>query len=364
MLEFHPVANIFPMMTEDEYRALVADIAAHGQREAIWTYQGKIIDGRNRYKACAELGLKPVMREWDGEGSLIEFVVSMNLHRRHLSSHQKAAIALDVLPMLEAEARERQIALAGTRRDLDQKIDQGRAPQATEQAARLLGTNRQYVSDAKKLAVEAPDLLDKVRAGTMTIPEAKREVRRETLINHLEAVETQEAKAISGVYDVIVIDPPWPMRKIERDERPNQSEFDYPTMTEDELACLEIPGASDCHVWVWTTHKFLPMALRLLERWGLRYVCAFVWHKPGGFQPYGLPQFNCEFAIYAHKGAPQFFDTKAFNTCFEAPRGAHSEKPEAFYETVRRVTAGRRLDMFGRRAIAGFDSWGKESPHA
>jgi N6-adenosine-specific RNA methylase IME4 len=172
----------------------------------------------------------------------------------------------------------------------------------------------------------------------------------------------RETALPDGTYDVVVIDPPWPMEKIERDVHPNQSGMlDYPTMTEAELQALEIPTADDCHVWLWTTHRFLPMAWRLLDCWKLSYVCAFVWHKPGGFQPFGLPQYNCEFALYARKGTPIFATIKDFPTCFSAPRGQHSEKPEEFYDMVRRVTAGQRLDMFNRRPIDGFGGWGKEA---
>jgi len=193
------------------------------------------------------------------------------------------------------------------------------------------------------------------------IREVLAEQKRAAVIENLENIERKEAAAIEGVYDVIVIDPPWPMQKIEREVAPNQTAFDYPTMSEAELSELKIPAADNCHIWLWTTQKFLPMALRLIDTWGFKRICDFVWHKVGGFQPFGLPQYNHEYAIYCHKGAPVFIDTKDFKTCFNAERGAHSEKPEAFYEMVRRVTAGRRLDMFNRRRIEGFDGWGKEA---
>ncbi len=230
-----------------------------------------------------------------------------------------------------------------------------------KEAAKAANVSERKVRTALEVKRKAPDLAAKVEAGDLTLAAARREMKRAETVANLTSVEAVEAKEAAGVYDVLVIDPPWPMKKIERDERPNQVEFDYPTMSEEELAALTLPAADDCHVWLWTTHKFLPMALRLLDAWGLKYVCTFVWHKPGGFQPIGLPQYNCEFAIYARKGSPKFVDTKAFPVCFDAQRGAHSEKPEDFYEVLRRVTAGRRLDMFNRRLIDGFDGWGKEA---
>lgn len=365
VIQFHEVANIFPMMSADEFDALKLDIAQNGLIEPIWTHDGKIIDGRNRYNACQEVGVKPQFREYTGQGgaALVAFVVSLNLKRRHLDAGQKAFVALEIEPMLAAFAKERMTAAQNNDagRAASEKIQQQEKGKAAVQAAAIVGTNAHYVADAKRLTADAPELAAKVKSGEMKMPAAIQEMKRAQIVAHLEAVETKQAKEIEGVYDVIVIDPPWPMEKIERDERPNQSAFDYPVMSLEEISELEIPNAKDCHVWLWTTHKFLPDAIELLDYWGYSYVCTFVWHKPGGFQPFGLPQYNSEFVLYARAGSPKFIDLKDFKLCFDAPRGAHSEKPEYFYEMVRRVTAGRRLDMFNRREIEGFDGWGKES---
>lgn len=195
-----------------------------------------------------------------------------------------------------------------------------------------------------------------------TVSGAIRNTKRKHETSKLKEVETQEPYPANGKYDVIVIDPPWPMEKVERDCRENQTcNLDYPTMSVDEICQLKLPISENCHIWIWTTHRFLPTAFDVINVWGFDYVCCFVWKKNGGFQPFGLPQYNCEFALYARKGSPIFIDTKDFKLCFEGKRGEHSEKPEEFYEMVCRTTSGRRLDMFNRRKIHGFDTWGNEA---
>lgn len=377
--ETHPAADCFPMHDVQRLYELAEDIRRNGLIDPIVLHDGKILDGRNRLQACIDSATAPRFEDFDGDP--IGYVRSKNAMRRDLADDQRRACLVD-LEDLEADYRGRNQysepeTVSGTNHSVV-------ASKVAEQMGESARTSHKAVIVKKR----APDLHEAVKAGKLThnlasklidAPEedraeviskinagakpadAIRETRREAIKTHLESVGEREAKAASGVYDVLVIDPPWPMQKIDRDERPNQAEFDYPTMSESELAALEIPAADDCHAWLWTTHKFLPLAFRLLDAWGLKYVCTFVWHKPGGFQPIGLPQYNCEFALYARRGAPMFMDTKALPTCFDAPRGAHSEKPEEFYDVVRRVTAGRRLDMFNRRLIEGFDGWGKEA---
>jgi len=62
-MKFHAAANIFPLLEGDEFEVFKVDIKRHGQREMILTFEGKILDGRNRFRACCALGIKPRMRQ-------------------------------------------------------------------------------------------------------------------------------------------------------------------------------------------------------------------------------------------------------------------------------------------------------------
>jgi N6-adenosine-specific RNA methylase IME4 len=367
----NPYSEMLPQLPPDEYQRLRDDIADNGvQVPIIVDDAGNILDGRHRWLIAQELGVdcpvgKPVVGLADHDKRLL--AVAVNVKRRHLTSMQQTMLGRIIEPDIAERARRRQIELAGTRKsDLVDICPQGAGDKTRDEVAAEvgLGSGRTYERNKAlldKVETSHPDLLPDIVAGASDVREIRSQVAKRENEAKLAAVVEREVEAPTGLYDVIVIDPPWDMKKIERDVAPDQVNFDYPTMSEADLAQLTIPADDDCHVWLWTTQKYLPMALRLLEAWGLKYVCTFVWHKPGGFQPMGLPQYNCEFALYARKGSPKFVSTKALPTCFTAPRGAHSEKPEDFYQMLRRCTGGRRLDMFNRRAIAGFDGWGNEA---
>jgi hypothetical protein len=91
---FHPHADIFPMMTPQEQMGLADDIRAHGLRNKIVVHEGAILDGRNRYQACLMAGVDPAFDEFDDSGAdALNFVMSLNMHRRHLTDGERATAA-------------------------------------------------------------------------------------------------------------------------------------------------------------------------------------------------------------------------------------------------------------------------------
>jgi hypothetical protein len=95
-LEVHPIAKVFPAMGEAEFQQFKRDIEAHGQRDDIVIHNGLLLDGRNRLRACIELGIDPQITELIGESNPVAYVVSKNLHRRQLTESQRAMVAAEI----------------------------------------------------------------------------------------------------------------------------------------------------------------------------------------------------------------------------------------------------------------------------
>lgn len=159
-MEFHPVANVFPLMTGVEFDALVSDIDVNGQIQPIFTYQGKIIDGRNRYRACERLNIVPACIPYEGdESELVAFVVSLNLKRRHLSDSQRGMIAAKVANLENGQ----KASFANL---------QSRAVTQSE-AAELLNVSPRTVADAKAVQTHgAPELIQAVEKGEVAVSTA------------------------------------------------------------------------------------------------------------------------------------------------------------------------------------------------
>lgn len=174
----HPAALLFPMMSDQELRELAEDIRTNGLLEPIIEHEGMILDGRNREAACELVSVEPRYRTWQGEGrSPTAFVASQNVHRRHLTTAQKAAIAVELLPMLAAEAKERQ-------REGGREYGRGKLPPAPEEAiphhreeaaveaANLVGVGKTSVHYANAVKKRDPDEFERIKRGETAIEPA------------------------------------------------------------------------------------------------------------------------------------------------------------------------------------------------
>ncbi len=158
-MEFHPVADLFPLMVGEEFDRLCADILANGLLEPIRTHEGRIIDGRNRFNACSKVGVEPRFEEWDGDGDLVAFGVSLNLNRRHLSESQRALVA----------ARVANVDHSGE--TIEAASIEAAIPQ--RKAAQMLNVSRASIQRAAKVLKDGvSDLEEMVESGAVTVNRA------------------------------------------------------------------------------------------------------------------------------------------------------------------------------------------------
>jgi N6-adenosine-specific RNA methylase IME4 len=176
------------------------------------------------------------------------------------------------------------------------------------------------------------------------------------------AAETTPDYPQAGRYRCIVIDPPWPMARLFRQLYPGTgAHLDYATMTVDDIAALDVPqlAADGCHIYLWTTHRFLPDAFDIFDQWDARYECLMTWRKNEGMTPFSW-QYDTEHVLFGRIGTLKL-QQLGMRLSFDAPKGEHSVKPDVFYDRVLRASPAPRLEMFARTTREGFDAWGAEA---
>src|SRR5262245_41403935 len=271
-LEAHPLANILPMIEGREYENLRDDIHARGLALPIMLYQGKILDGRNRYRACCEIGIDPDCEEFRGDDAA-GFVLSLNLARRHLNESQRAMCAAklatmkqgartDLSPIGETSQAEAANLLNVAKRSVERAIivrDSG-----YPDLVRLVELGGMAVSAAASIAKESAsfvaEVIGKVLSG-LPPTEALRQARKQALPAKIAALP-------DGVYRVLYADPPWQYNDARRtgDHRETTGVLPhYADMAIDELKALDVKriSAPDSVLFCWATFPLLRDALEL-----------------------------------------------------------------------------------------------------
>lgn len=215
-------------------------------------------------------------------------------------------------------------------------------------------------------------------------PPTANEIRQEVRKQHYEKRVQQiiDTPSLEGTYDVIVIDPPWPLPGCEWDPLADRSYWQtrmnqrpYPEMTLDAIKALELPANENCVLWLWITNRNILQLGEVLEAWGFEYKTLLTWVKDRIGTGYWL-RGQTEHCALAIKGsvpwqvggtptvldAPMWFDSQKPDEFYilEAPMRADSQKPDEFYTLVDTLCHGKKLDMFSREKRDGWDQWGDE----
>lgn len=178
--ELHPLCTLFPRLNGNEFQCLVNDIKTNGLKSPIIIYDGMILDGGNRYRACVEAGVEPIFVSFCGD-SIVSFVLSANLHRRHLSPGQQAAIVASAQDWAQAQTVGKP--KSGNVTGLDRVEDRMAQSGASDKTQRM----------ADKVAKADPELAKQVAHGEISLPRAIKSITpvKETL-SDLEEQSTDE----------------------------------------------------------------------------------------------------------------------------------------------------------------------------
>lgn len=385
-MEFHPIANIFPLIEGQAYQDLMADVLKHGVREPVWLYEGQILDGRNRYRAATAMGVECPMREYDGDEP-VQFVVSLNLHRRHLSESQRGMVAAKLETLKHGDNQH-------TAGDANLHV------LTRSDAAEMLNVSTRTVASSAKVRDEgAPELVHAVESGRVsasaaadvaTLPkEQQTEIvargEREILLaaKEIRAGRAEERRAermdtiatisrgnapvgtVAERYPVIYLDPPWRYEHAESESRAIENQ--YPTMSLDEIKAMDMDKVAfdDCVMFMWATSPKLAEAFSVLEAWGFSYRTCAVWDKQKIGMGYYFRQQH-ELLLIAVRGQPPTpAPEDRPSSVFSYPRGQHSAKPHEVYEIIEAMyPALPKLEMFCRTPREGWGVWGNQSEAA
>lgn len=172
--EFHPLANIFPLIEGQAYQDLMADVMKYGVREPIWLYEGKVLDGRNRLRAAEAMGAKYDTRIYEGDDPA-GFVISLNLHRRHLTESQRAAVAAKLANLKVGDNQHK----AGPANLPDHSISQAQAAEMLNVSERSVRAAAKVLHDGDEELVHAVERGDVAVSAAAKVAERPKEEQRE-----------------------------------------------------------------------------------------------------------------------------------------------------------------------------------------
>ncbi len=372
--------NIFPEASKEDFDLLVGDISKNGYDLdfPIIIYQGAILDGWNRWRACQQVGEKPATKEFSGsDADAINYTLRTN-KRRNLTSSQWATIAVDAEEIMAAIAAD--VERERLRKQKEHAANQHSVPsgnllpegtslptqETSVKAAAIFNTNKQYIKDAKRLKATRPEAFKAVQSGEKTITQVKKEIKtekreqeREKKIEALEQMKEEIGTKAFPLPSLVLADPPWQYSHCKTDNR--KIENHYETAEHSDIISHKPQTADDCVLFMWATAPKLAEAIDLLLQWGFDYRTCAVWDKEKIGMGYWF-RGEHELLLVGVKGnvsPPQPSDR--CSSMFRETRTKHSKKPENVYEWIEKAFAEHeKLEMYCREPREGWQVWGNE----
>jgi N6-adenosine-specific RNA methylase IME4 len=364
--------KLIPPLSQEEFTQLENNCLEEGMRDAIVTWNGYIIDGHNRYEIVTRWGIeyKTIEKHFDSEQDVKEWMILNQFGRRNLSNYQRSVLALELEDVFKAKAKEKEF----ERKTTFQKSEKSNIEpvNSIKEISKVANVSHDTIAKVKKIEEKAaPEIKEKLSTGELSINQAyqeiKKEEKKEQRINEIkeqiQAIESGDLPELSGLFDVISVDPPWPYEGDSKDITSYDSigrrvANPYPEMSIEQIKEIEIPSTDNSVLFLWTTHKFLKDAFDILEKWNFQYKATLVWDKEKMGMGAWL-RMQCEFCLIGIKGKP-YWDNTTYRDILREPRREHSRKPDSFFEMVNNVTLGRRLEYFSREKRNGWEVFGND----
>lgn len=369
--------TLIPALSKEEFEQLEKNCIAEGIREPIICWNDTIIDGHNRYEIATKHGLKfeKFHKGFDSRDEVIEWMIVNQFGRRNLSAYQRSLLALRLKPVYEEKAKEN-LRVAGESYSpkegcqISDKVT--KQVDTKKELAKVAGVSHDTIAKVQKIEAKATEKAkEQIRTGEIsinqaynTIKYAEKEVKREEKRqeNQAKIDNNKGITQVEGVYQTILIDPPWDWSDEGDNDQLGRSKPDYQTMTIEQLMDLPVGRLSDdnCHLYLWATNRSLPKAFKLIEQWGFRYITCITWVKPS----FGMGNYfrgSTEQLLFAVKGS-QPLKRKDIGTHFIAERGkGHSSKPTEVYDLIESCSQAPYIEMFSRKERKGWTMWGESS---
>jgi N6-adenosine-specific RNA methylase IME4 len=370
----HRVTQLFPRASAQQINELSESIRKNGQAVTIKVVRGQIIDGLARDEACRLTGVEPKFEHLDhlSEQEILNLCISLNLLRRHLTESQRAMVAASIA---QYQVGANQYSEHGVTQG-DAALIMGVSVDSVQRAKTVLekGTpelltavneGKFDVTNAQKIAeLPQPMQLGLLKAGDKKLIvdtakkinlERKAAKREERVRNNALLSQQSVPLAVTGTqYDCVVADPAW--------EYLGRHATDYPTMKLADICAMPVKQRSSANsvLFLWVPASLVQEGLQVMAAWGFEFKTTGVWKK-GNSGLGGMLRVNHELLFIGTRGTPPAVASTPVS-CFDAPRGKHSEKPKVVFEMVEQMYPElTKVELFCRgEPRMGWSGWGNE----